>query len=791
MGTANASLSRRTEPPPPAPDADSVPQTPRLIEGSDLSPPPPRPIITSGTHLMTEGPTTQASEHILAMQSSFDSYMNVRSDLLRDERGLATSILVQTLQAVGLPPPPEASADKSRIDSGLQKRLSELARRTRCSLPDMVKLLRGESVDDPRPNKALLPLMKPVNPQSELWDSIVRNGVVPPLSSEPPRQLAPPPNHASARAHLADVRKLLRKGQEQNRFLILDMDLLGQWPEVFCSPLGVVTSEDDPSKARLIHDLSYPVGGSLNSLTDASRLPPLSYDGHKAIARRILGLRSKYPGYPVLIATGDVSGAFRHIPIAADHVRLFAATLPEDNALIIDTSCPFGWSGSPAFYHVAASQITGLYGLAGTTWLRQPNGFQGQFYPLVWVDDHVCIEVDVGTRTGEAAICLRQAMVAVLGPEAINEDKFRQFSTVCRALGLDWDTTTNEPTVSVPVQKIAKGVRRIQEVLETRLVPPRLIHRLTGTLRYLSTCVTPAKPHISSLRPLTAHTSRNRRALSSEHKDDLRWCLLILKTAGLNQIPLAELLHSAEPKVHIFMDASDFGLCALSPQSCSFLQRPFSEAESALIRDRDPEWHINIRELLNVLLASLAWAQAEWAPLSTERRSVHVCCWIDNSSAVSWVTSRQCPVSTGRCILRVVSLLEAILGIRISARHIPGELNAVADAGSRVWSAPSFAATFANACSSWSQVQIEDTWMRPLTLWRTISEQNHSAAQLRGPTGAHGPSGVRGATASTSQSGSLGDETARRLLSLAASLLTAPPSASTAQDGEIPVAQSA
>ncbi|KAK1942617.1 hypothetical protein P3T76_006116 [Phytophthora citrophthora] len=108
---------------------------------------------------------------------------------------------------------------------------------------------------------------------------------------------------------------------------------------------------------------------------------------------------------------GDVSGAFRHIPVHADSVHMFVFVF--ENLLVIDLACGFGWCGSPAFYSLAGKIINYLY--------EHGNSFNRQFVGNVWCDDHTCIEIDEGPKCFDANIALRRAMATALGPTAINE----------------------------------------------------------------------------------------------------------------------------------------------------------------------------------------------------------------------------------------------------------------------------------------------------------------------------------------------------------------------------------
>ncbi|ETI41522.1 hypothetical protein F443_13250 [Phytophthora nicotianae P1569] len=72
--------------------------------------------------------------------------------------------------------------------------------------------------------------------------------------------------------------------------------------------------------ARLIHDLAFLKGASVNDNTVDVEEITVSYDGVAPIAKRILNVVSEHPGQQNMM-TGDVNGVFRLIPVAADAVR--------------------------------------------------------------------------------------------------------------------------------------------------------------------------------------------------------------------------------------------------------------------------------------------------------------------------------------------------------------------------------------------------------------------------------------------------------------------------------------
>ncbi|POM81695.1 Hypothetical protein PHPALM_298 [Phytophthora palmivora] len=207
-------------------------------------------------------------------------------------------------------------------------------------------MLRGQTDTDPRPNKNLFQIAAPVNTAlartvSER-NNIVRNGVKPLwITGLLPQQSSRPSNHSGIHKMSKQTRRHLCAGQRDGRYLML-------------THTGSATRE-----IRLINDYSSPYGHSINDYTDRENLPSISYNPPRDIAKRIYQLTTSRIGEGVLMMLGDVSGAFRHIPIHTDSVHKFAFVF--DKFLVIDLSCGFGWCGSPAIYSIAGVIINSLY----------------------------------------------------------------------------------------------------------------------------------------------------------------------------------------------------------------------------------------------------------------------------------------------------------------------------------------------------------------------------------------------------------------------------------------------
>lgn len=101
-------------------------------------------------------------------------------------------------------------------------------------------------------------------------------------------------------------------------------------------------------------------------------------------------------------------------------------------------------------------------------------------------------------------------------------------------------------------------------------------------------------------------TSYARHRLEASEADDLRWFKAVLKhKARSNRIPVSQFASVATPNVHVYMDASNLGLCVLEPQRREFIRLQYTAAEMSAFHDSRYEQCINVRELQSAVLAVL------------------------------------------------------------------------------------------------------------------------------------------------------------------------------------------
>ena len=84
---------------------------------------------------------------------------------------------------------------------------------------------------------------------------------------------------------------------------------------MICSPLGIIPKQEKDS-FRLIHDLSYPSGNSVNSYISAE-FTTVSYDTIDNVVSLV-----KEAGRHALMSKSDIQSAFRLLPIHPDDYEL-------------------------------------------------------------------------------------------------------------------------------------------------------------------------------------------------------------------------------------------------------------------------------------------------------------------------------------------------------------------------------------------------------------------------------------------------------------------------------------
>ncbi|OWZ21980.1 LOW QUALITY PROTEIN: hypothetical protein PHMEG_0003377 [Phytophthora megakarya] len=211
--------------------------------------------------------------------------------------------------------------------------------------------------------------------------------------------------------------------------------------------------------------------------------------------------------------------------------------------VIVVLPLPFVWTGSPAHYQSFGVAITFLV-------LRESPA-----------------TLDRGDGVGESFFCYK--WLSGPGFRAIYETKFSEWSNRARGLGLDWATVIK--TVSMPTEKIQKALHRVRALVGADSTSRTTISEVRGVTAPRIFMHSIGKTILPTARRSTLTTSTMGTVISPDARLDLLWFEHILQSGKLQGVPLSHFDNAPEPAVHVYMDASDTGLCALHHVMQQFL----------------------------------------------------------------------------------------------------------------------------------------------------------------------------------------------------------------------------
>ena len=326
-----------------------------------------------------------------------------------------------------------------------------------------------------------------------------------PLSIKEPDSLCKqnPKNHFSAIQHSKAISDYLTK--EGNFGAILGPIKNVTDCPMHCSPL--LTRPKDIDKRRVILDLSFPPGGSLNDHVDRECFDASAFSLRFPSIDTIVHEISKY-GDDVTLAKIDIERAFRNLRVEpADAMKL---GIKWENDAYIDAAVTFGWvHGSAAFQRVSDA-VTFIAAKAGINM-------------VAYIDDYIIISPKA---TAQRHFDTLASILSQLGLPS-NPQKQTPPSRALTCLGIQIDIDAN--SLSIDPQKLTSIYIECQAVRNKHHLTKKGFQSLLGKLLYLHKCVIPARIFINRMLALFREKSNERRIhLTSDFHKDLAWFLAFL-----------------------------------------------------------------------------------------------------------------------------------------------------------------------------------------------------------------------------------------------------------------------
>ena len=284
--------------------------------------------------------------------------------------------------------------------------------------------------------------------------------------------------HPNAKRNVDQVYHQVAKDVKKHRALVVDGEL-EELGTTVSSPFEAVDKllpdRSISKEKRIVHDQR-----TINKGTSKFWHPPALQPMHVQVARRVVWMKARFPGVPILMSKKDIAGAFRLIWVAPADVELFAGDLPwqpekafgenqrgaaspaRGDITVIYLVSSFGFSGSPGEWTMWGRATEEYHRGHRPTDPRRDLGLG--FDAKVLVDDCILIEPWIGYRPWVSAEVFEDGVKKMLGEKAINQEKdgvegtFRTSQTVW---GVIMETDTEK--AMLPERRVTKGAVLLAE----------------------------------------------------------------------------------------------------------------------------------------------------------------------------------------------------------------------------------------------------------------------------------------------------------------------------------------
>lgn len=408
--------------------------------------------------------------------------------------------------------------------------------------------------------------------------------------------------------------------------------------------VGLVPKGHVPGKFRLITDLSFPHGASVNDGI-SSELVSLSYIAVDDVAAivQVLGRGS-------LLAKMDIESAYRLVPVHPQDRVLQG--IEWDGKVFVDPCLPFGLRSAPKIFNAVAD---------GLCWCLRQAGIR---FVLHYLDDYIIVAPPDSDECARS-VKIAERTCAKLGvPLAPGKSVGPVTSLVF--LGIRVDTVAGE--LRLPEGKLERLKSLLLQWQVKKSCRRRELESLIGLLNHACKVVRSGRSFLRRLLDLLHQTDHRPEGqgwirLSNACRGDIAWWKEFVQS--WNGVSFLQPPRSL-PVVECTTDASGLWGCG-AWHGTSWFQVAWDY--------RANELSIAGKELVPIILACAAWGMA-W-------QACRVRCRCDNQVVVAALTSRSSKDQGVMHLLRCLVFVEARIGCHLFGEYIETYNNDLADDLSR------------------------------------------------------------------------------------------------------------
>ena len=376
---------------------------------------------------------------------------------------------------------------------------------------------------------------------------------------------------------------------------------MGRLPPCHINRFGVIPKGHNTGKWRLITDLSFPPGKSVNEGID-SAVCSLSFTSVEQVA----GVAASF-GRGALLAKIDIESAYRLVPVHPTDRSLQAMRWKD--AVYVDPMLPFGLRSAPKIFNAVADALE---------WHVHHQGVQHIFH---YLDDFIVVGAPATEQCAEALSILDRECRRLGVPIA---DHKRVGPTTCLVyLGIEVDTVALQ--LRLPEDKLLRLKTQLKEWGDRKVCPRKELESLIGLLNHACKVVRSGRSFlrrmIDLLHSVPSHPLRpSPIRLNRDVRSDLAWWdAFVAEWNGVSFLPPPSQLEA----VDLASDASGSWGCG-AWHGTRWFQIQWDERALAL--------PIVVKELVPIVMAT-----AMWGPLWDNKL---VRCHCDNQAVVACLRSR-------------------------------------------------------------------------------------------------------------------------------------------------------
>ena len=456
-------------------------------------------------------------------------------------------------------------------------------------------------------------------------------------------------NWPSATACTNAVMKSIADDLAKSRKLGPFVDPQAKFDNFVGSPMGAFPKKHSPDKYRVIYDLSYPPGKSVNDHIPSDKFS-LTY---MTIDDVVYALQQY--GQGALMAKLDLESAFSHILVHPQDWELLGSSFWHTDSdgeaqklYYINTVLPFGLRSSPKLFTDFAFAAKLIMEYDGVSYVNH------------YLDDYITL----GPPKSDVCQSNLETMLNVCSEIgfSINPSKLVLPTTTIEFLGIILDSEKLELRISQA--RLDSIMNELEHWRHRKKATKREILSLLGKLIFISRVVRCSRTFVRRIIQLSKKVKHLHHSvrLNKQFQADILWWLTFLPS--WNGVAMFYDHHwISSTAMDFYSDASNIAVAG-------YWQGDW------FVELTDLTHSINWRELYAVVVAA-----ATWAPQWSGRRIIFHC---DNMSVVQVLASGTSKRPELMVLLRTLFYVAATYQFEFSSQYINTKVNCVADSLSRL-----------------------------------------------------------------------------------------------------------